>query len=236
MVAPRPRHGGAAGPAVGEPLGVLTEPDSMNASWIQAQSAQVILGAGHACSASRPWTPTCGRPGAPRHAGASVRRVRLLIEPLRAARSAAATRAGAVPPMTSHDASAPSSEAAPAAHRRARSAQRRPYLAGGAQCEPDHRVRHLVQADARLLGLGDERRRPRGARSGTARPAGPARRRRPSRSCTPRTPPPPSARHRPEAWRRARPSPAATSRRRRRRQTAARRSPGGRAGRPAAGP
>ena len=76
-----------------------------------------------------------------------------------AAASAAATRAGAVPPMTSHEASAPSIEAA------ARSSSPIPGSSASAapsdrrcrQRRRDHRVRDLVEPEPRLLGLGDER-------------------------------------------------------------------------------
>ena len=78
----------------------------------------------------------------------------------RAAASAAATRVGAVPPMTSHDASAPSSEAAarsvsPMPGSSARRGRGR--VAAGAEREADHRVGDLVEADARAFRLGHER-------------------------------------------------------------------------------
>ncbi len=114
---------------------------------------------------------------------------------VRAAASAAATRVGAVPPMTSHEASAPSIEAA------LRSASPIPGSvgeAGGrrvarrAEREADHRVADLVERRRRPPRPRPRASRRCGGRSGTRPRAGRARRRRPSRSCSPRPPPRPS--------------------------------------------
>ena len=125
-------------------------------------------------------------------------RLRALRSPrrARAASSAAATRVGAVPPMTSHEASAPSSEAA------ARSCVADPRVRRRGRRPPGRRWR---RAPGRPSRRGSRRgRRPRlrpgrrasrrcGGRHGTGYRAGPARRRRPWRSCSPRSPPRASA-------------------------------------------
>ena len=104
--------------------------------------------------------------------------------------SAAATRVGAVPPMTSQDASEPSIEAA------ARSVaadpgfcwRASPAVGSSAAVErgPEHLVREARRASD-ALGLRPRRpaRRRCGGRPGTGRRAGRARRRRPSRWCSP---------------------------------------------------
>ena len=113
------------------------------------------------------------------------------------ARGRRATRVGAVPPITSHDGEgaihgrgrAQVSRRSPAP-RRARPRRR---IAGRPEGHPDHGIGHLVEADARPPRPGPRASRRRGGRRGTGCRAGPGRRPRPWRSCSPRRRPRASA-------------------------------------------
>ena len=123
----------------------------------------------------------------------------------RAACSASATRAGAVPPMTSQAASAPSIEAAariaspiPGSSARAGRRRRRRWPRAPARSSR----RRPRRARRRPSRPGPRASRRRGGRHGTGRPRRTRRRRRPWRSCSPRPRPRASApRRRP--WSRA---------------------------------
>ena len=92
--------------------------------------------------------------------------------------------------MTSHEARAPSSDAAarsasPIPGSAASAGRRR--IAAGAERQADHRVRDLVEAEPRRPRPGRRASRRCGGRPGTGRRDGRARRRRPWRSCSPRS-------------------------------------------------